>query len=71
MEDQEEQKTSLVLMRGKKRICEVMTINKENKHNAEQQRTDPAQTLRANSVTRAVFSHLMPKIDFHYFHRFS
>ena len=31
----------------------------------------PAQKLRANSVPRAVFSNLMPKMDFYYFHRFS
>ena len=31
----------------------------------------PAQKLRANSVSRAVFSHLIPKMDFYYFHRFS
>ena len=29
------------------------------------------QKLRLNSVPRTAFSHPMPKIDFHYFHRFS
>ena len=31
----------------------------------------PAQKSRGNSVLRVVFSHTMPKMDFHYSHRFS
>ena len=31
----------------------------------------PAQKLLAHSVPKPVFSHLMPKMDFCYFHRFS
>ena len=44
---------------------------KLNKHNAELQRPIPAQKSRGNSVLGVVFSHTMPKMDFHYSHRFS
>ena len=43
-----------------------------NKHNAELQRAYPGtQISRGNSVLGVVFSHKMPKMDFHYSHRFS
>jgi len=46
-------------------------IKVKGKHNAELQRADPAQKSRDNSVIGVVFSHIMPKMDFHYSHRFS
>ena len=33
--------------------------------------TIPAQKSRGNSVLAVIFSHTMPKMDFHYSHRFS
>ena len=42
--------------------------NKENKHNTY---AAAAQESQGNSVIGVVFSHTMPKTDFHYSHRFS
>ena len=43
----------------------------KKKHNTELQRADPGTKVKGNSVLGIEFSHTMPKIDFHYSHRFN
>ena len=47
-------------------VFDYFRNEKKNKHNAELQQTDPGtKKLRANSVPRVVFAHLMLQIDFY------